>query len=178
MARLRITGGRCRGRVLREAIAPGVRPTTDRVREALFSTLGQDLSGLRWLDAFAGTGIVALEAWSRGAEVTAIERNRRALAGLKRRGAELDADWVVLPGDALSLAGGLSGFDIVFADPPYAVDPVPVLQALAPTVVDRLILEVAEGTVLPKTAPGIALRRIKEYGSTKLGFYETLQAAR
>lgn len=171
MARLRITGGTARGRVLREAIGPGVRPTTDRVREALFSAVGQDLSGRSWLDAYGGTGIVALEAWSRGAKVTVIERDRRALAALRRRGRELGADWRVVPGDALKRAPGLGRFDLVFADPPYATDPLPVLMGLTSVVSDILILESGGDHEPPHEVQGLRLDRSRNYGSTTLTWY-------
>ncbi|MCE7957512.1 MAG: 16S rRNA (guanine(966)-N(2))-methyltransferase RsmD, partial [Acidobacteria bacterium ACB2] len=71
---LRITGGHLRGRVL-EGVPAGVRPTASRVREALFSMVGQDLRGWSVLDAFGGTGLLALEAVSRGAApVVVVER--------------------------------------------------------------------------------------------------------
>ena len=65
---MKITGGIYKGRVVQFRKHPSVRPTSSRVREALFSMLGQDLNGRTFLDAFGGSGIMALEACSRGAE--------------------------------------------------------------------------------------------------------------
>ena len=62
---LRVTGGVLRGRVLPAPLPEGVRPTSARTREALFSIVGQDLEGLSFLDAFGGAGLIAIEAWSR-----------------------------------------------------------------------------------------------------------------
>ena len=74
--RVRIIGGRHRGRVLRFPDAPGLRPTPDRVRETLFNWLGQDLTGRRTLDLYAGSGVLSLEALSRGASLAvAVDRN-------------------------------------------------------------------------------------------------------
>ena len=82
--RVRIIGGHFRGRVIRFPAAAGLRPTPDRVRETLFNWLGQDLTGLRTLDLYAGSGALTLEALSRGAEhAVAVDRNPalvRALA--------------------------------------------------------------------------------------------------
>ena len=110
MTRLRITGGQARGRVLKEPVGPGVRPTTDRVREALFSMVGQDLAGQTFLDAYGGSGIVAIEAWSRGAEVTIVERDRRTLKALERRGAEVGVQWTLVPGDVLRRVASLPSY--------------------------------------------------------------------
>lgn len=125
---MRVTGGRLRGRRL-EAPPAGVRPTQDRVREALFSMLGAALDGARFLDLFAGSGAVGIDAWSRGARsVCWIESNRRVLAVLQRNVAALcdtGAGRVIGLDAWNALARGMAGgpFDVVFADPPYAEGP-------------------------------------------------------
>ena len=63
---IRVSGGTLGGRVLKAEVPAGVRPTAIRTRAALFSMLGQDLSGWSWLDACGGTGLMGIEAWSRG----------------------------------------------------------------------------------------------------------------
>jgi len=115
-------------------IAPkgsATRPTTDRVREALFSALaarlGSDLGGGRVLDAFAGSGALGLEALSRGAaSATFVERDRGALTALRRNVADLGAEPAsrILAGDVFSLAGrGMDGpFSLILLDPPYTLD--------------------------------------------------------
>jgi len=81
--KIRIIGGTWRSRLLSVIDLPGLRPTTDRIRETLFNWLGQDLSGLRCLDLFAGTGVLGFEAASRHAEaVVLIERDKKAYANL------------------------------------------------------------------------------------------------
>src|SRR6478735_8334899 len=81
--RVRIIGGRFRGRVIRFPAAAGLRPTPDRVRETLFNWLGQDLTGQRTLDLYAGSGALTLEALSRGAErAVAVDRNPALVAAL------------------------------------------------------------------------------------------------
>ena len=124
----RLVGGVAGGRPL---IVPdkGTRPTSDRARAALFSSLDTliELPGARVLDLFAGTGAVGLEAASRGAvSVTLVDSGRDAATALRR-----NVDAVGLPGVVIRTQsvesfvdgpapGPLEGFDVVFADPPYA----------------------------------------------------------
>ena len=124
---MRITGGVLGGRRLR---APGgaVRPTQDRVREALFSVLAGRIEGSRFLDMFAGSGVVGLEALSRGADrVVWVESDRRVLGVLKRNLAELGVERPELYGVDVRvflrkrLVPG--EFDVIFADPPYSARP-------------------------------------------------------
>jgi 16S rRNA (guanine966-N2)-methyltransferase len=123
--RVRIIGGAWRSRTLRFPAAAGLRPTPDRVRETLFNWLGQDLSGRRCLDLFAGAGALGFEALSRGAtEVVMVECSRAALAALRENAARLGAGARArfVHGDALHFleSGGAEAFDVVFVDPPYA----------------------------------------------------------
>ncbi|MCU0803845.1 MAG: 16S rRNA (guanine(966)-N(2))-methyltransferase RsmD [Burkholderiales bacterium] len=120
--KVRIIGGRHRGRILHFAAAEGLRPTPDRVRETLFNWLGQDLTGCACLDLFAGSGALGLEAASRGArEVTLVERSRKACAALEKSAEALGERAVrVVCDDALEFAARSGGrFDVVFVDPPY-----------------------------------------------------------
>jgi 16S rRNA (guanine966-N2)-methyltransferase len=120
---IRIIGGLWRRTKLKVADKPGLRPTPDRVRETVFNWLGQDLSGLRCLDAFAGTGVLGFEAASRGAaSVQLVEINTALIDELKRTQIQLQASAVqVLRGDgvvALRQAAPAS-LDVVFIDPPF-----------------------------------------------------------
>ena len=131
---MRIVGGKWRGRAIEAPEGRGVtRPTTDRTREQIASMIlsarGLDLSGDSVLDAFAGSGAMGLELLSRGAaRATFVDKDRRAAARVKRTAASLGAisdEARCLGGDVFALAGrGLAGapFDIVFLDPPYAVE--------------------------------------------------------
>ena len=167
--RLRITGGRARGRVLQGRLPPGVRPTSSRVREALFSIVGQDLAGQTVLDAFGGAGRVGREAWSRGARVTVVERDRRALRAIRRHGEALGAEWTVRRGDVLK--ADLPVFDGVFADPPYGTDPAEVIEVLGPKARRWLVFEAPVGTEVPHSAGELELDRVREYGDTGLFVY-------
>ena len=121
---VRIIGGQWKRRKLAVHNAPGLRPTPDRVRVTLFNWLGQDLTGVRCLDAFAGSGALAFEAASRGAtSVVALELDRaaaRALHGSRERLAA--ASVTVLCADALAwmARAPAASFDLVFIDPPFA----------------------------------------------------------
>ncbi len=121
---VRIIGGLWKRTKLPVADRPGLRPTPSRVRETLFNWLGQDLTGLRCLDAFAGTGALGLEAASRGAaEVVLVEQDAVLLSNLSRIVTKLKAASVrVERGDgvaALRQRAG-QGLDVVFLDPPFA----------------------------------------------------------
>lgn len=120
---VRIIGGQFKRSKLQVADKPGLRPTPDRVRETLFNWLGQDLSGWRCLDAFAGTGALGFEAASRGAvQVLLVEQDAALVAQLKRVQTQLKADAVqVIRGDAVAAlrhapAGSL---ELIFLDPPF-----------------------------------------------------------
>lgn len=121
---VRIIGGRLRGSKLPVADCPGLRPTSDRVRETLFNWLQPVLPGARVLDLFAGTGALGFEAASRGAAgVLLVERDAGLAASLRHSAARLKADGVeVLCADALGFLAQPDGrrFDLVFLDPPFA----------------------------------------------------------
>ncbi len=120
---VRIIGGEWKRSKLAVAAAPGLRPTPDRVRETLFNWLGQDLSGLRCLDAFAGSGALGFEAASRGAtEVLLIEQAPALVVSLRDNATRLQASQITVQrGDALSLMRQRAGqaWDVVFLDPPF-----------------------------------------------------------
>lgn len=122
--RVRIVGGRHRGRRLQFLPGHGLRPTPDRVRETLFNWLQPDIAGAACLDLFAGSGVLGLEALSRGAaQLLAVERHRAAAQRLRENAALLgEAAVEVRQAEALRLLRGTPPcvFDIVFVDPPFA----------------------------------------------------------
>jgi 16S rRNA (guanine966-N2)-methyltransferase len=117
---MRVIAGEFRGRRLAAPRGARTRPTADRVREALFSMLG-DVSGARVLDLYAGSGALGIEALSRGAEsVLFVERDARAAGVIERNLASLGLDEAVLRQDAVRFLARAEGtFDLVFCDPPY-----------------------------------------------------------
>jgi 16S rRNA (guanine966-N2)-methyltransferase len=143
LGQVRIVGGRWRNTRLAVPDLPGLRPSSDRVRETLFNWLTGQLAGARVLDLFAGTGALGLEALSRGAaSVILVERDpglARALNDtIVRLGARTEA--TVVQGDALSwlVDQADGGFDLVFLDPPFAAG----------------LWDLALAAVLPKVRPG------------------------
>jgi len=157
-----------------------IRPTLDRVREALFSILMPRLEGARFLDLFAGTGANGIEALSRGAaRCTFVDSDARALklvrGNLVRARLERGAECLklALPKDLRALRGS---FDIVFADPPYAFAEYEALlgglqtyAVLAPEGV--FILEHARRAAPPERVENLLRTRQAEYGDTVLSFY-------
>ena len=123
---VRIIGGRWKRTKLPVPDKPGLRPTPDRVRETLFNWLGQDLSGWRCVDAFAGTGALGLEAASRGAaDVLLVEQDPQLVALLRAAQARLEATGVrVQRGNGLSALSRLTpgSIDLVFLDPPFEAE--------------------------------------------------------
>jgi 16S rRNA (guanine966-N2)-methyltransferase len=128
---MRIVAGKYRSRILKSLKGNALRPTSDRLRETLFNVLGPNVSGSRFLDVFAGTGAVGIEAVSRGAiEVIFIENHVPAATLIRRNLESLDIQngAKVLPLDALRALEKLASrhkptdapFDFVFVDPPYA----------------------------------------------------------
>lgn len=124
--RLRIVAGKWRSRLLDIADVPGLRPTSERIRETLFNWLSPTIPGARCLDLFAGTGALGLEALSRGAsDVVFVEKSPVAAKVLRDNVQVLDASTAdVRQANALAFLEAPAGkkFDIVFLDPPFAAD--------------------------------------------------------
>ena len=124
--RLRIVAGKWRSRLLHIADVPGLRPTSERIRETLVGWLTPRIAGARCLDLFAGTGALGIEAMSRGATVTVfVENSPTAVSALRNNIAALGASAAdVRNTDAFEFLqnAGVEKFDIVFLDPPFAAD--------------------------------------------------------
>lgn len=160
--RVRIIGGRFRGRVIRFPAVPGLRPTPDRVRETLFNWLGQDLTDLSTLDPYAGSGALTLEALSRGAALAvAVDRDPSLVAAIKATAETFGAGGLeARVADARAfLAGERRQFDVIFLDPPFAEDPWP---WLLPSCAARLApagFVYAEAARELSPPPGLAVHR-------------------
>lgn len=129
---MRVTGGMAGGIELLAPKGGGTRPATDRMREAVFSSLGDATAGGRVVDLFAGTGAYGLEAWSRGAAKIVFVENHARVAGILKKNIERVARSLgtrgappvcVLRCDALAAADVPESADLVFADPPYQLMP-------------------------------------------------------
>lgn len=159
--KLRIIGGQWKRTPLVVADLPGLRPTPDRVRETLFNWLGQDLTGWRCLDLYAGTGALGFEAASRGAgRVVMVEREPRAVDALRDAKTRLGAAQVeVVQGDVFSwLARAGEQFDLVFLDPPFdGAELGRVMARIAAVLAPGGALYVESGTALSPGAPPLSL---------------------
>jgi len=168
---MRVVAGELGGRRLVAPDGDSTRPTTDRVREAMFNALGSAglLDGALVADLFAGSGAIGIEALSRGAErCVFVERDRRALQALDDNLHHLDltSRAKVLALDALSAAATIDA-DIVFADPPYDFD-------RWDDLLGRIGAEfvVAEAGAAVDPPPGWRSMRTRKYGRTHVTFLE------
>jgi 16S rRNA (guanine966-N2)-methyltransferase len=180
----RIIGGHAGGRRLQTPSGAATRPTSDRVREALFSSIESwcgSLSGLRFLDLYAGSGAVGLEAWSRGAgAVTLVESDRRtaALVGANARSLGFARAEVLAASVAATLARSpVAPYDVVFSDPPYPLDDDSVAADLAALVEHGwlvpgalVVVERAKRSPEPAWPAGLVLGRERRYGETTLWY--------
>ena len=170
--RLRIIGGRWRGRKLTLPTVAGLRPTPDRVRETLFNWLAPVIEGARCLDLFAGSGALGLEALSRGAAHTVfVDSNPEVVSHLQTQLTALDADGETHSADALHWlqTAPARQFDIVFLDPPFSQQLLgPVCTALADgnwlAPQARVYLESERALTLPPLPAGWQLHREKTAG--------------
>jgi 16S rRNA (guanine966-N2)-methyltransferase len=169
---VRIIGGQWKRSKLPVRDKPGLRPTPDRVRETLFNWLGQDLTGWRCIDAFAGTGALGFEAASRGAaHVLLIESDADLVELLRATKERLHADAVdVRRGNAISLLGSQPApCDVIFLDPPFDAQLwekalAPAAAALSDT--GRVYLEAPrEWTAADLAATGLAVERHMKAGA-------------
>lgn len=169
---IRVSGGVLGGRVLKAPVPDGVRPTAIRTRAALFSMLGQDLSGWSWLDACGGTGLMAIEAVSRGAgPVVIAERDAVAAKGIEQNLAALKLTGVRLVRMDVQRAG-LPSMDVVYLDPPYK-DPIGPWIAWASTLARRYVIaEARAGTEWPDAPEGFTGDGIRRHGEAEIAFFE------
>ncbi|WP_182526165.1 16S rRNA (guanine(966)-N(2))-methyltransferase RsmD [Nocardioides dongkuii] len=180
----RIIGGTAGGRRLDTPRGASTRPTSDRVREALFSAVESwcgSLHGLRFLDLYAGSGAVGLEAWSRGAGVvTLVESDRRtaALITANARSLGFPRAEVVTASVASTLQRRPAApYDVVFSDPPYPLDDAAV-EADLRALVDHgwlvpgalVVLERSVRSPEPAWPPGLRGDRRRKYGETVLWY--------
>ncbi len=164
---MRVVSGELGGRRLVTPDGDDTRPTSERVREAIFNSLFSldAIDDARVLDAFAGSGALGIEALSRGAShTTFVESGRDALAAVRENVATLglEAQSRVAPGDALAHLQRGDAYDLVLLDPPYGFDAWPELLAAVP---DGAVVVIESGREVPVPDSWV-VHRLKQYGST------------
>jgi 16S rRNA (guanine966-N2)-methyltransferase len=183
---MRVISGTLKGRRLDAPDWPGLRPTSDKLRETLFNVLGPSIVGAHVVDGYAGTGSVGIEALSRGAaHVTFIERDPRAVAliesNLQRCG--LSERYAIIRGDftgSKSVSGlERARIDVAFLDPPYgSAELTAALEAVGrwagPDT--RVIVEHAKRDAAPQEIGGLVLTRDLVSGDSALAFYKSSRA--
>ena len=171
---MRIIAGALKGRRLEAPDWPGLRPTSDRLRETLFNVLAARVAGARFLDAYAGTGAVGIEALSRGAaHVTFVEQDRRAQALIQANldRCRLEDRYAIIRAGFNRLGGH---FDLLFLDPPYdAAELAKALNTAAPLVTGDalLVVEHAKRDAAPDAVAGLTRTRELVQGDSVLSFF-------
>lgn len=174
---MRVITGTAKGCRLETLAGEETRPTTERVKEGIFSAIAFEIEGRRVLDLFAGSGQMGIEALSRGAKSCVfVDANRQAAEVVRRnlRTAKLAECAEVYCGDALSYAGRAPTVDLVFLDPPYASDLlVPCMEALADRVSigGTVVCECDRDMALPETVGVLTLHRQYRYGRIAVHMY-------
>jgi len=181
---MRILAGHHRGRRLKSPRGTAIRPTLSRIRQALFNILAPRVAGARFLDLYAGTGSIGLEALSRGSrEVTLVETDRAAVRVLRENLERLDPEGgrgrllVLSVHEALGrLHSAGQVFDLIFLDPPYARERESpgredsrLADLLAPG--GLVIWQHGKREQPPDAWSGLEKKRSRTYGETTLSFY-------
>lgn len=182
---MRVTGGIGRGKRLRVPAGDRVRPTSDKVKQALFNILDDRVADAAFLDLFAGAGGVGIEALSRGAgRVVFIDDDRKSLKVIRLNvddsGFSDRAE--IIPSKAESFIKKTGEqFDIVFLDPPYSLEIGPLLEQIGDSCLLKpdavVVAEHFKKQASPKVAGGLSLYREAVYGDTVLAFYEKREPA-
>ncbi|MDD4957569.1 MAG: 16S rRNA (guanine(966)-N(2))-methyltransferase RsmD [Candidatus Omnitrophica bacterium] len=180
---LRIVGGEFRGRRIKRPVLGSVRPTKDRIREAVFNVIASDVPGSIVLDLFAGSGAYGFEAISRGAQKAVfVESDPRCSLVIKDNAGNLDVKdkTGILSADAesviMKMAGREERYNIIFADPPYNKNlarktllMINQYDILMPSGILILEHDVAED--VPDVCGGISILKQKTYGGTRVSFF-------
>jgi len=191
---MKVIAGEFKGRPLRVPKGTKIRPTSDMVKEALFNILGQMVEGASFLELFAGSGSIGIEAKSRGAgRVVLVENNRLCLKAIEQNlrsldlkyeyglGGKFDSDIAIIGADSEAAISGLAKaaqqFDIVFLDPPYHEEKLKncLLKLTRCDILKPRSLAVAEHNkkeILPQQLSILKVISTKVYGDTALSFYQ------
>ncbi len=181
---MRVVGGMAKGIILKAGKGEKIRPTSDKVREALFNILARDITGAFFLDCYAGSGAVGIEALSRGAErVIFVESDKKAVALIKGNleRCHLEDKAVIIQRIFEKSSNKIKelqdSFDFIFADPPYQRTDYDKLikQAGKQNLLKSrgwLIIEHMKKDSLPEVIDELSKVKVKYYGQTALSFYQ------
>ena len=174
---MRVIGGEFRSRTLKSLPGLDVRPTPDRLREALFNILAPRIEGTVFADVYAGTGAVGIEALSRGASrAIFVEQGRSAVEVIRKnlQSLDLEARAQVRHGRATAILPQLKELDIVFIDPPYRLEPEYErgLMLLAQAPPPLVIVQHATRFELAESYGSLKRQRTLKQGDNTLSFYE------
>jgi 16S rRNA (guanine966-N2)-methyltransferase len=177
---MRVTGGEGRGRRLKVPSGSRVRPTSDKVKQALFNILGDRVIGAAFLDLYAGAGGIGIEALSRGAgRVVFVDSSRESLVviriNIEKTGFESRA-WTERSKAEAFIRKPSESYDIIFLDPPYADEMQPLLELISCSGLVKpdgiVVAEHFKKQLSPERAGSLALYREARYGDTVLAFYK------
>jgi 16S rRNA (guanine966-N2)-methyltransferase len=176
---VRVIAGELRGRKLIVPRGIAVRPTSDRVREAVFSILAESVRGARVLDLFAGSGALAIEALSRGAaQATLVDSSSAAIAAIERNLAALGLSAEVhrqrAPAFLQGARAGARQYDLVFLDPPYrdaSAVPAELSSALRPVLSPRALVVAESDRREPLELDGLSMLDERRYGDTLIRIF-------
>lgn len=177
--RLRLSGGELKGRFIKTIVTSGLRPTTDATRQALFNMLGDKVLEARILDLYAGTGSFGFEALSRGANtVTFVEENRNLTLLLKDNSKELgvDSSTVIVNKSVEKIKleeFEVNSFEIIFADPPYSLFPLPNIGIISSVLVNSglFVYEHSRRQEVPEQLDCLTREKLRTSGDTAISIY-------
>lgn len=182
---MRITGGRSRGKTLASLRGMNIRPTSSKVREAIFNILGQDMTGVMVLDLFAGTGILGIEALSRGAEAAVfIDKSDQSIKIINKNLTLCGCEDIcrvfkrdITKGSAFESLMIKGRVDLVFIDPPYGKGIIPpVLMMLSGCGIlsghALAVTESSKNDPLPERSGTLFLSNTRIYGETRIDIYK------
>ena len=180
---MRVIAGSAKGRRLKPSLKYALRPTSDKVKGALFDILGEQIKGIRFLDLFAGTGNIGIEALSRGAKHITFVEKKYSFIELIRHNLQTCGfgDFEIIHYDVLKTIPSLHNrqrkFGIIFIDPPYNSDlALKTLEALAVTdIFDTkhvIIVEHSQKNPLAERIGDLYSQRVVKFGDTLLSFYQ------
>ena len=170
---LRISGGTLKGNIIVVPKVQQVRPTSERVREAIFSKILADIKGGTFLDICSGSGVMSIEAISRGASFASlVEKNRRCVSVIREnfKKCKIPKDkFRIFSCDAKKIK--IQKVDIVFLDPPYIHEPKDWIESVETLVSKMMIYEHSTRVDVPAETKFLSRFDERKYGDTKVSFY-------